>query len=158
MGNIFATYDSVRDLGNLPKVPDPKITPHLQLSKLDVVNVISNETYENIFAKTDPFVQDDYDKLVTAESYFVLSYLVPAINIESSGSGVTKATGFGDSRKENLSEYDLDKIIARYRDNAMKIIKSYVKEVDADENGALDILVTGSVQMACIGEDEITDE
>jgi len=76
------------------------------------------------------------------------------LNNESTGAGITKATGFGDSRKENLSEYDVDKIIQRYEDTAMKILQRYAKSVDVDEDGAEDVLKVQGISMACISDEE----
>ena len=124
------------------------------MAQLDVLDVIGDEKYEEILADEE---SEDYAKLQTAENYLVLKYLLPALNIESTGSGVTKATGFGDSRKENISEFDLDKIINRYESNAMRILKNYAKEVDQDEDGNPDVVSVPGLRMACITE-EVEDE
>lgn len=153
MSDFFATYQKVQKIGNLPNVAQEKIEEHIPMAKIDVVDVISEETYTAILEPSDPYTQDDYDKVELAEVYLTLKYLLPALNIESTGSGVTKATGFGDSRKENLSEFDLDKIIGRYQDNAMKILKRYAKTVDVDEDGKQDVVKVQGISMACISQE-----
>lgn len=152
--DYFTTYDLVQNLGNLPKVSQGRIEVHFPMAKIDVIDMIGKETYEAILAGSEVYGDADKAKLQQAESYMVLKYLLPAINIESTGSGATKATGFGDSRKENLSEFDIDRIIQRYSDNAMKILKKYAKSVDADEDGAEDILKVQGISMACISDEE----
>jgi len=160
----------VQQLGNVAQVGEELITVHFPMAQIDMMDVIGQDTYEAILlakdesftTEDDPLTEqiesitytpEDYKKLEQAESYLVLKYLIPTLNIESTGSGVTKATGFGDSRKENLSESDLEKITARYENNAMKILEKYVTILDVDEDGDADIINAGSLMMACI-EDE----
>jgi hypothetical protein len=154
MPDYFTTYELVQQLGNIPLVPEAKINIHFPMAKLDVLNVIGADNYTAIFGATNPYSSEDTDKLALAESYLVLKYLIPAMNTETTGAGVTKATGFGDSRKENLSEYDLEKMIQRYNDNAMKILNQYAKSVDKDEDGNEDILKVQGISMACISGEE----
>jgi hypothetical protein len=116
--------------------------------------VIGKDAYEKIYDVGENYTEADKKKLEQAESYMCLKYLLPAINNESTGGGVTKATGFGDSRKENLSEFDLDKIIQRYNDNAMRLLNSYAKSVDTDEDGNEDILKVQGLSMVCISDEE----
>jgi len=154
MPDYFVTYGLVQQLGNLPKVSEEKISVHFPMAKIDVIDVIGQDNYTKLFAVTTPFTAEDKEKLEQAESYLTLKYLIPALNNESTGSGVTKATGFGDSRKENLSEYDLDKLTQRYNDNAMKILSLYKKSVDIDEDGNEDVLKVQGISMACISEED----
>lgn len=158
MPDYFVTYQKVRELGNLPNLDQGKITPHFPIAKDDVLDIVGQETYDKIFAMTDTYTQDDYDRVQTAEVYFVLKYLIPSLNIESTGAGVTKATGFGDSRKENLSEFELEKLIERYESNAVKILKRYSKTIDQDEDGNDDVLRVQGIGMACISNSESCDE
>jgi hypothetical protein len=154
MPDYFTTYELVQKLGNLPKVSQEKIEVHFPMAKLDVLDVIGAAAYDDIYDVSGDYTADDKVKLEQAEAYMTLKYLLPAINNESTGGGVTKSTGFGDSRKENLSELDLDKIIQRYDDNAMKILKKYAKSVDTDEDGNEDILKVQGLSMACISDEE----
>jgi hypothetical protein len=157
--DYFANYELVQKLGNLPKVSQERIEVHFPMAKIDVLDVIGSDAYEEIFAGTEGYDDSDKAKLEQAESYLTLKYLLPAINIESTGSGATKATGFGDSRKENLSEFDLDRIIQRYDDNAMKILKTYARSVDEDEDEAEDLVRVQGISMVCISdEDESSSE
>jgi hypothetical protein len=150
----FVTYEQVRKLGNVPKVTQEDIEIHFPMAKLEVIDVIGQDNYTAILGGTDGYDESDLTKLQTAESYMALKYLIPALNNESTGAGITKATGFGDSRKENLSEYDVDKIIQRYEDSAMKILQRYAKSVDVDEDGAEDVLKVQGISMACISDEE----
>lgn len=154
MPDYFTTYELVQKLGNLPKVSQEKIEVHFPMAQYDVVSVIGKDAYEKIYDVGENYTEADKKKLEQAESYMCLKYLLPAINNESTGGGVTKATGFGDSRKENLSEFDLDKIIQRYNDNAMRLLNSYAKSVDTDEDGNEDILKVQGLSMVCISDEE----
>ncbi len=143
----FATIDSVRTLGNLAKVGEDKIDPHFFTAQIDVVKFITEERYEEILGLVDT---DDYKKIQTAESYFVLSYLIPVINTSSTGNGIVKATGTGDGRAEMLSENDVDRIVERYRDTGEKILAEFSPVIDVNEDDANDRVSTPDVKMIAI--------
>lgn len=143
----FATIDSVRTLGNITQVDEEKITPHLFTAQIDVTKSITKEKYEEVLAEVDT---DDYKKVQQAESYFVLSYLIPVINISSTGNGIVKSTGTGEGRTEMLSENDVETIIQRYRDNAEKLLQEFIPEVDYDEDDNNDRVSTPNVKMIAV--------
>lgn len=144
----FATIDSVRKLGNIAKVDEAKIEPHFFTAQIDVVKFITKEKYEEILGLGEE--DDDYKKILTAESYFVLSYLIPVINVSSTGQGIVKATGTGDGRAEMLSENDVDRIVERYRDTAETLLQEFSPKLDADEDGANDRVSTPNVKMIAV--------
>ena len=151
MADYFVTYQKVQSVGNLPKVSQGTIETFFPEAKRDVVDRISQETYDEKFALGD--TDDDFLRIQTAEARFVLCYLIPAINISSSGDGITKAQGFGDGRKEIMSEADINLMVSRHKELAEKILKDYAKLVDVDEDEDPDILITPSVQFACPSDD-----
>ena len=146
--DYFATYDSVTTLGNLVKVAEEKFSPHFFTAQIDVVKAITKEKYEEVLAEVDT---DDYKKIQTAEGYLVLSYAIPFINISSSGDGITKATGYNDSRREILNERDIETIVDRCRDNAEKILQEFRPAlIDSDEDENNDYVSTADVKMIAI--------
>ena len=140
----FATVSDVKSLGNLPKVPDGTIEAMYPDAKREVVDRIGTAKYDEIYTKGS--ADDDYKNVKAAECRFVLYYLVPAININSGANGISKASGVGDGRKENISEADVDRIIERHKDAAEKILKAYARTVDNDEDENEDVLITPSVK------------
>lgn len=91
--------------------------------------------------------------VLTAEARFVLYYLIPGLNISTSGDGITKARGIGDGRKENISELDVNTIIQRHKDQAEKLLKPYAKTVDNDADESPDILITPGISFAALDSD-----
>ncbi len=150
MANI-TSIETIAKIGNLQTLAadnPEKIEIHLLSAKTDVIDIVSNDVYEEMLAKDE----DDEDRLqvANAEAYLALCYIIPAINIESAGAGVTKSTGFGDGRKENLSESDIESIIDRYRATANKILSKYAPEIDNDGDDSPDIARAGGMSMIVI--------
>jgi len=148
MDGFFATNESVKEFGNMPSLDVAKITPFFNGARRDVMDVITKEVYDDIVGYDEDAVE--YLDLKEAESYMLLKKLVPVVNISSEGDGITKATGTGDNRQENLSEMDLDRIIERYDGWAMAILKRYIPAADVDEDCSNDSVVTSSVTMIAI--------
>jgi len=149
--DFITSVETVGNVGNLKKIVQDapaKISQFLPNSKADVIDIIGEAKYAEIFALN----ADDEDrvKIANAESYFALCYIIPSINNESAGAGVTKSTGFGDGRKENLSESDIDSIIERYRATANKILSKYALELDNDEDDKPDVARAGAITMGAI--------
>ncbi|HMQ98220.1 MAG TPA: hypothetical protein PKE39_04280 [Ignavibacteria bacterium] len=153
--SYFATYEDVQKIGNLgDKVKQAVIEAYLPEAKADVIDRIGEAKYEEIYALG---VDDDsYKNVLTAEARFVLYYLIPGLNISTSGDGITKARGVGDGRKENVSELDINTIIQRHKDQAEKLLKPYAKTVDTDEDENPDILITPGLSFAAlVSEDDV---
>lgn len=150
--SYFATYQDVQRIGNLGnKVEQQIIEAYLPEAKADVTDRIGSAKYDEIYAKGA--ADDDYKNVLTAEARFVLYYLIPGLNISTSGDGITKARGIGDGRKENISELDVNTIIQRHKDQAEKLLKPYAKTVDNDADEAPDILITPGISFAALDSD-----
>lgn len=50
------------------------------------------------------------------------------LNIETSGSGIVKAKGFGESRSELESWVEIEMLSNRFRNEALQILKPYITE------------------------------
>lgn len=140
----FATISDVKVLGNLPKVPDATIEAMFPDAQREVVDRIGRDKYDELYDKGNE--DTDYKNVKAAECRFVLFYLIPAININSGANGISKASGVGDGRKENISESDVDRICERHKEAAEKILKAYARVVDNDADENPDILMTSSVK------------
>ncbi len=145
----FTTYEDVQKLGNLgDKVKQTVIEVYFPEAKADVVDRISQAEYDRILALgTD---DDNYKNVLTAETRFVLYYLIPGLNVSTAGDGITKARGVGDGRKENISEFDVNTIIQRHKVQAEKLLKPYAKTVDEDADENPDILITPGISFAAL--------
>ncbi len=150
--SYFITYEDVQQIGLLgDKVKQAVIEPFFPEAKADVIDRIGTAKYDEIYAKGAD--DEDYKIIKTAEARFVLYYLVPGLNISTSGDGITKARGIGDGRKENISELDIDTIIQRHKEQAEKLLKPYAKTVDNDADDSPDILITPGLSFAAIDSD-----
>jgi hypothetical protein len=155
---------TIQAVGNIPKVTEDKIKIHMSSAKNDMISLIGATNYELLIPPADPgghdtssdVPADDIENAMKAEAYFALSYIVPAINIESSGSGITKATGYNNSRQENLSEYDIETIVNRYRDFATRLISKYILKIGPDTKE--DIYMGGPFKMVAINSEDEGDD
>jgi len=150
--SYFITYEDVQKVGNLgSKVAQSVIEVYFPEAKADVIDRIGTAKYDEIYALG---VNDDSYKVVrTAEARFALYYLIPQLNISTSGDGITKARGVGDGRKENISELDVNAIIQRHKDQAEKLLKPYTLLVDNDADEYPDILITPGLSFAALDSD-----
>ncbi|MBX7047232.1 MAG: hypothetical protein K1X86_15485 [Ignavibacteria bacterium] len=144
----FATTDTVRNFGNMPQLSDSKIEPFMNGAKRDVQDIITAAKYEEIYGKGEQ--EPDFLNLQEAESFLLLKKLIRVINISSEGDGISKATGSGDNRQENLSEQDLDNIASNYDEWAMNILKRYIPAADTDGDGSGDYVRTSGITMIAI--------
>jgi len=152
MADYIVTYQVVQKKGNLPLVGQDKIEEFFPEAKKDVLDIIGADKYAELFAAA----ADDDDRLnvQAGEAYFVLCYLIPAIAKKSTGDGIIKATGFGDSRSETVSEFDVNQIIDRYRSTAVKMLKPYAQVIDTDEDENPDQVIVPHIKMGVIGSNE----
>lgn len=153
--NQFATEEKVKQFGNLENVSSATLlTVHFAGARRDVLDIIDEEKYDAIFAAKLETVGDystaDYENLEEAECKFVLARAVGPLNVSSSGNGMTRATGYGDGRQENLSFDEIQKLKDMYTEEAMKILKRYIAVPDADEDDNDDYVVTSNITMIAI--------
>jgi hypothetical protein len=80
----------------------------------------------------------------------VLAYAVGPLNIDSSGAGFVKSTGFADGKKEILSEADITRLADKFRSAAEEILEDYLAAPDADEDENPDSVKTGGITMGAI--------
>lgn len=157
MSEYITNIDTIKNLGNLTAVKEEKITPHLLSAKIKVIDLIGQTNYDLLIDAGNehpnagnPFTKEDFDKASIGEAYMVVSLLVRPLNTETSGAGITKSTGFNNSKKENLSEMDVDKMIMYYRDESKNTLKAYTKSIDTDLDGKNDQVVVEGIKMTSI--------
>lgn len=150
--DYIVTFEKVQGKGNLPNVAQATIEEYFPEAKKDVIDIIGQTKYDELYA----LEADDDDRLnvQAAEAYFVLTYLIPGIAKKSTGDGIIKATGFGDSRSETVSENEVTQMIDRYRATAVKMIKPYALVVDADDDEIADQCIIPGLKMGVIGNNE----
>lgn len=145
MIETITNIEQIKKEGNLLKVDGEKIQAHLPAAKADVIDVIGADKYSEIAALED---EDEVKILAgSGEAKMALCYILPAINLVSSGMGVTRSTGFQDNRVDNLSETELQNMIERLKRDAIKILSRFIV-VNADAPSG--ICNTGLIKMAAI--------
>lgn len=137
-----------KKLGNLKQTEDEKIEVHFVAAKDDVIGIIGQVKYTEMLAASA--TDKDRIRIATAESYFVLSYTLPSINLSSSGDGIKSATGYGESRQNNLSQSELAMLIDNFRNTAERLLSNYreKKDITGDENP--DIVSTAHLKLISI--------
>lgn len=150
--NYHTNVELVKLKGNLNQVSDELIEGQFEEARYDVEKLIGKDTYhESIESGDEEETADRFKKIQLAETYFVIKHLVPVINVETDGAGITKATGFNENRKENLSENDIDRIQERWHKKAIDLLAEFMKCDDADEDEECDHPFIGeNVQMVSI--------
>lgn len=144
----IATAVLVQNLGNFANVKAEKINPHFPLAKKDTIAVIGTDKYTEMLAAEE--TDEDRAVIASGEAYFVLAYLVRALNNVSSGAGMTKSTGFDKGKTDNMSETDVQSLIEFYRGEAERTLQGFKKMLDTDEDGKDDVCNAGNVKMVAI--------
>lgn len=146
----YVTAAKVKTLGNIASVDDAKIEAHFLPAQNDVIEIIGQTNYDKYIASEEATDEADKEKITLAEAYFVLAYAFPAINTVTGGTGIKRASGFNDSRQENMSENEMQSRCDEYRRNAVKLLGKYKPVVDNDEDGNPDILITPHLKFAVL--------
>lgn len=149
MSNYFANTESVGIFGNIKSYAATHaddIQIYFPSAKKDMIRLVGEKKYNEVIDKLgeDP-THDDVIIFKQAESFFVIARLIPKLNIVSTGAGVTKAEGFGDGRKELLTENDIDSVVKRYRDDAELLLQDYIIITDEDDEEVENILIKGGL-------------
>lgn len=152
----YTTAEKIKPLANLAVTENGKLEAHFLAAQDDVISIIGRANYDKYLAETiepeegkeDPELIKE--KITMAESYFVLSYALPSLNTISAGTGLQKASGFGDNRQENMSEQDVRTRCEQYRSNAIKLLGKYKPVVDNDDDGNPDVLITPGLKFAVL--------
>lgn len=151
----IADVTKVQELGNLPSVKAEILEPFFPQARKEMKKYIGADLYalfasDNEWDEDADYNGDDTELIKAAEAYLVLCYAVGPLNVNSSGAGFTKSQGFGDGKKEILSENDIKGLEDRYRGFAEEILEDYIPALDADEDDNPDRLITGGFKMAAI--------
>jgi len=116
----------IRNEGNLPdKVSDAIINVHIEKASIEIRRILGDTLYQQIEGERDSQTQR-YKECSKAEALLTLSYLVFALNIETTGTGIVKVKGFGETRSELLDIRDVETLSERFRNEAMKILSAYI--------------------------------
>ena len=155
MADYFTTYQEVQVVGNLSEVEQEVIEKQFPSAKRDVLEIIGQTKYDLIMeaelvepgdeTEENPYTKLDFEQIRLAETYMAIPYVIVTINTVATKDGITKATGFDESRKENLSEFDLNSIEKRFKGWAKNILKTYLETYDPDEDDDDDICLTNDL-------------
>jgi hypothetical protein len=143
----LATAAIIKSAGNLKLSEDSKIELWLPAAQQDVVQLIGQDKYDELLDLEDT----DIKKKIAAlgEANYCLAYLVPNLNNASSGNGFTKSSGVGDGKIELLSQSDIENMVTRFRDEALKLLSGFVTKADPDAETNPSTLNAGPLKFAC---------
>jgi hypothetical protein len=131
---MVATAGDVRNEGNLPKVSDSVITPHIQKAEVKLRRILGDSVYDDIANLQGSYAQSDKDRLVLAESLFALFYLIPVINTVTSGEGgITREIGFGETTTRYIDHQEAVGIANMYYNRGMAVIDEYIPQATEPE-------------------------
>jgi len=131
----LTTTSQIRQIGHLPSdLADEKVNPHLADAESELRSLITDSIYESIEAETATDDQDDKSKLARAEAMLALTYLLPSLNIRANSEqgGIVSSVGFAESKNSLLSQAELDNLIKKFHDRAMRIIQPYMTTEETD--------------------------
>lgn len=122
---MITSPEKVRREGNLnTTIIDEQILPAIEKASIELKRLLG-DLYNQVQNETNTQRRNEIEK---AESLLALSYLVWTLNIETSGSGIVKAKGFGESRSELESWVEIEMLSNRFRNEALQILKPYITE------------------------------
>lgn len=131
----LAEISDVRKENNLPAedvIPDGKLEAHLISAGIEVRRLLGEEVYETLLEEESETDEQKLLECKKAEAILAMAYAVPALNIETSGSGIVTVKGWDETRSELMSQRELDQMITRLRDTAMLLLSPYLLKVDDD--------------------------
>lgn len=147
--DYFCKYTDLISEGNLGKETDENILlPHIQLAHIEIVKLITQDVYDEHFEAGED--DENYIILKKAEANLALSYAVYALNIETQGNGLVRATGFNESRKELLGQSEIEKLSTHFRDIAMDLLNPYIATETSTEETPADQINLGALTLSAI--------
>jgi len=129
---VFTSPSLVREEGKLPaSLADELILPHLQTGVVLLKNAIGEEKYNALFA----LGANDSKFLLCrkAETFFSLSVLVHALNIETAGAGIVRIKGWDESRSELLSRFELNDLSKHFRKLAYEVLTQLNEPINTED-------------------------
>lgn len=132
---MLTTLDQVKQEGNLPaSIDDSVLATHITKAVIEMKKILTEDKYEYISELDEE--DDAYLACSLAEANLALHYAIPALNIETAGTGIVRSKGWDQSRSDLLSQGEVDRLIERYKNTAMSLLGPYIPqvEIDADED------------------------
>lgn len=153
--NVLTTPDQVKEEGNLPpSVDDNLLWPHIFKASLEMKRCLTREKYvliQGYSTSLNPDEIDIYDACCMAEANFAMSYAVRVLNIQTQGNGLVRSRGWDESRSENLSQSEIDKLAGHFKNTAMEILDPYMpKENSSDPASSPDSVVGSKFTLSAI--------
>jgi hypothetical protein len=155
---MLATEAKVKSEGNLDaSIKDEKITPHLFKASVELKKILSADVYTKVESYKDSQVaaeKEMFDVCQIAEANLAMSYAVKVLNIQTQGNGLVRTQGWDQSRSENLSQNEVEKLSDHFRNVAMNLIDPYIPQSPAassdDGTTSPSTLMTGSFALGAI--------
>lgn len=113
---------------------DSVLATHITKAVIEMKKILTEDKYEYISELDEE--DDAYLACSLAEANLALHYAIPALNIETAGTGIVRSKGWDQSRSDLLSQGEVDRLIERYKNTAMNLLGPYIPqaEIDADED------------------------
>lgn len=94
--------------------------------------LIGQDVYASLLTKdaTDP----GRVNVAIAETHYSLYYILPAINVNATNTGLTRSTGFNESRIELLSYTEVMRIAEDHKTKALEFLSEFLTDSNSDTN------------------------
>lgn len=134
---MLTTPAQVKQEGNLPaSIDDTVLATHIVKAVIEMKKILTEDKYKYI---ADLDEEDDaYLACSLAEANLALFYAIPALNIETAGTGIVRSKGWDQSRSDLLTQGEVDRLIERYRNTAMNLLGPYIPQVESTEDNPAD--------------------
>lgn len=134
---MLTTIGQVKQEGNLPaSIDNGVLETHLMKAVIELKKILTEDKYDYI-AGLDP-EDDAYIACSLAEANLALSFAIPALNMETAGTGIVRSKGWDQSRSDLLSQGEVDRLIERYRNTAMDLLGPYIPQIESTEDDPAD--------------------
>lgn len=140
----------MRSEGNLPSattITDEKLKTFLDTAVIEMRRLLTSDVYTEVL--TDDSTTQRRVDCTKAEALLAFAHAIPALNIETSGSGIVTTKGWDQSRSEVLSINEVERLSGLYRSKAMMLLGPYLPVVAAGDTGD-DAVSVGTLAMVAV--------
>lgn len=147
--NDFILHTDLITEGNLGKGTSPEVLlPHIETAIIETKLMIGADQFNTIAELTSD--KEENIILKKAVTNLALSYAVHAMNIETNGKGIVRATGFNESRNELLSRNEVKDLSEHFKSIATKLFQQFLPVEESTEDNPADEVNLGCGFMSSI--------
>jgi hypothetical protein len=147
---MLTSYAQIKAEGNIKSVDDELLHTHWLKAVIEMKKVLGAEKYAEIKAIED---DEDESKIACslAEANLTLAHAWPALNTETTGSGIVSEKGWDQSRSTLKSEDQIDQKVEKSRTTAMDLLQPYIPQPEpVDDETPVDEVIGGNYRLSAL--------